>query len=264
MTWFDAILLGIIQGLTEFLPVSSSGHLVIAQHFIPGFEQPGVLFDVMLHLGTLLSVTLYFYEDIRGLSLAIFKKGESEGRGMVVLLLVGTIPTGIIAILFKDIFEQLFQSFTAVGFSLILTGVILYTASLIRGSLRAMRDMGWLDALLIGFVQGIAIVPGISRSGITISAGIFKRIKAVDAARFSFLLSIPAILGAVVLEAKGLKVLNPGDIWIYLLGTATAALSGYAAIAWLMDMLKRSGLRPFSYYCLVVGLLVVVTGISWR
>ncbi len=264
MTWFYAILLGIIQGLTEFLPVSSSGHLVIAQHFIPGFQQPGVLFDVMLHLGTLLSVTLYFQEEIKGLFMDLFKKDGGDGRGVVILLLVATIPTGIIAIAFKDIFEQLFQSFTAVGFSLILTGVILYTASLIREPLRTIREMGWYDALLIGFVQGIAIVPGISRSGITISAGIFKRIKPVEAARFSFLLSIPAILGAVVLEAKGLKVLNSGDIGLYLLGTVTAALSGYAAIAWLMDMLKRSGLRPFAYYCLIVGLLVVVTGLYWR
>ena len=252
MSLFDAILLGIIQGLTEFLPVSSSGHLVIAQHLIKDFRQPGVLFDVMLHFGTLGAVIVYFWRDINGILKSVINN-RGEKRNLFWLIIAGTIPTGIIAILFKDTFESLFKSATAASSMLLVTGVLLFISDRVKNPFR--KDMNLWDAILIGIVQGIAIIPGISRSGSTISTGIFRKIDGETAGRFSFLLSMPAILGAVVLEAKNFSEVDRAEILPYIIGTMVAALFGFLTIGFLMRIIRRRNLSYFAYYCWAVGLL---------
>lgn len=256
MSPFEAILLGLVQGITEFLPISSSGHLVIAQHFIEGFEQPGVLFDVMLHFGTLIAVVVYFRKDISAIiSCLTFKATpeNKESKKLSLLIIAGTIPTVIIALSFKDIFEKLFTSLPTVGLMLIVTGTFLYFTKSIKNPDREEKDFGVIDAVIIGFVQGMAIIPGISRSGSTIAAGIFRGINPVAAARFSFLLSIPAIIGAVILQARGFNELSLAGVGTYFLGAFVAGISGYLSIAALMKILMTGHLRFFSYYCWVVG-----------
>jgi len=256
VTPFEAILLGLLQGITEFLPISSSGHLVIAQHFIEGFDQPGVLFDVILHFGTLVAVVVYFRKEISAVINCLTFKAtpeDSESKKLVLLIIAGTLPTVIIALAFKDIFEKLFTSLTTVGLMLIVTGTLLYFTKSIKTPDREEKDLGVIDAVIIGFVQGMAIIPGISRSGSTIAAGIFRGINPVVAARFSFLLSIPAILGAIILELRGFNELSLTSVGTYFLGAFVAGISGFMAIAALMKILMTGHLRLFSYYCWIVG-----------
>lgn len=263
MTPFEAIFLGLLQGATEFLPISSSGHLVIAQHLIKGFNQPGVLFDVMLHVGTLGAVLIYFRKEVSLLIGSFFSRTTSQARKnrrLALLILIGTLPTAFIAISFKDTFERLFTSLFLVGAMLIVTGLLLFFSSWIKNPDKKEEDITIIDAILIGVVQGIAIIPGISRSGSTISAGIFKNIDPVVAARFSFLLSIPAILGAIFVEAKEFNQLTTNDIGIYILGTLTASLSGFVFITLLMGMIAKGRFKLFSYYCWALGGIVIF----WR
>ncbi len=264
MNWIDAIILGTLQGVTEFLPVSSSGHLVIAQKLLPWFHEPGILLDVMLHGGTLLSIFIYFRQDIISFT-SIFKSNNGNKKReqrLLYLIIIATLPTGIIAVSFKDTFESLFNSIITVGAALIITGALLTLTILRKKPQREIENMGILDALLIGIFQGIAIIPGISRSGTTIAAAIYRDINAVAAARFSFLLSIPAIFGAIVLEIKGLGVLNSEQLWLYLLATLTASVSGYTAIASLMHLLENKRLKPFAYYCITLGAIVLLWGMA--
>ncbi|MFQ5900547.1 MAG: undecaprenyl-diphosphate phosphatase [Thermodesulfobacteriota bacterium] len=261
MTPFDAIFLGLLQGVTEFLPVSSSGHLVIAQHLMKGFKQPGVLFDVMLHVGTLGAVLIYFRRDIYSIAGSFFHKASSrdkKSRRLALLIIIGTFPTALIALSFKDIFEQLFTSVSIAGVMLIITGCLLFATEWIKDPARKEGDLTIIDAVIIGIAQGIAIIPGISRSGSTIATGIFRKIDSVVAARFSFLLSIPAVLGAIFLEAKKFNQLATQDIGVYILGMLTAGLSGLLAITFLMKIIAKGRLKFFSYYCFALGGIVLL------
>ncbi len=271
MTFLEAILLGILQGLTEFLPVSSSGHLVLAQMFL-GLNEPLVFFDVMLHVGTLAAV-LVVYRDaiwkltIGGLStltdIQFWRKPKSTFNAstdlkFVWLILLGSIPTGVIAVLFKTELESFFHEVRLVSVMLILTGVILQLPRLRKqevdsadnstGKLRA-----W-HAPLIGIAQGCAITPGISRSGTTISLALFLGIPAKTAAEYSFLLSIPAILGAVVLKIRDI---GETAIPFYIVGAGTLAafIVGYVALRFLLVVLNRGKFSLFSYYCIALGLV---------
>jgi len=249
MTLANAAILGLVQGLTEFLPVSSSGHLVIAQHLLH-FAEPNLAFDVVLHLGTLLAVFVYFRRDLLEILSALFGKGDPKWRRVALLILLGTVPTGVIGVLFKDLFERLFASPSVVALMLAVTGLLLFTADRVTKAARPLAGIGVLDALLIGLIQGVSIIPGISRSGSTIAMGLFRKIEADSAARFSFLLSIPAILGAVVLEGK--EILGhglSGSGSAFFVGFVTAAVSGWLAIRILMAALKRKGLTVFALYC---------------
>ncbi|HHV75832.1 MAG TPA: undecaprenyl-diphosphatase UppP [Syntrophothermus lipocalidus] len=254
MNYLDAVILGIVQGLTEFLPVSSSGHLVIFQKLL-GFQQPGVTFEVMLHLGTLVAVIAAFWSDVWG----IIKKPMSR---IVYLIILGTIPAGLIGVFLKPLFEQAFESLTVVGVGLIITGFLLVLGEKLGtrawwGKEVEQTSVG--DALFIGLLQGLAITPGISRSGSTISAGLLRGLDREFAARFSFLLSIPAILGAGILEGK--DILDSGiaghSLAPYIVGTVTAAVSSYIAIRIVMGLVKRGRLSLFSYYCWTVGILIL-------
>ncbi|MBM3324848.1 MAG: undecaprenyl-diphosphate phosphatase, partial [Calditrichaeota bacterium] len=203
MTFFEAIFLGIVQGLTEFLPISSSGHLVVLKDLL-GYREPELALVVMLHLGTLLAVITFFRRDLIGMVASIFIPGlrRSEEWNLLKMVIIGTIPTVFIGAVFKDPLEELFASPPAVGFFWLMTGLLLFMADrwlwngkdLARGTLQ--------DALAVGFFQGLAIIPGVSRSGATISMGIFRQFSGTNAARFSFILSVPAVLGATVLEAR--------------------------------------------------------------
>ena len=271
MTFLEAILLGIIQGLTEFLPISSSGHLVLAQQFL-GLKEPLVFFDVMLHVGTLAAVLVVYREAIGKLAIGgLSTLGNSqfwrEPRTIfntstelkfIWLILLGTIPTGVIAVLFKSELESFFHEVRLVSIMLILTGVILQLPRLRKQEVKNSDDptdkLKTWHAPLIGIAQGCAITPGISRSGTTISLALFLGIPAKTAAEYSFLLSIPAILGAVVL-----KIRDVGDttIPLHIVGAGMLAsfIVGYIALRFLLVVLNRGKFSLFSYYCIALGLV---------
>ncbi|MCX5850708.1 MAG: undecaprenyl-diphosphate phosphatase [Deltaproteobacteria bacterium] len=268
MNLWEGVLLGVVQGLTEFLPVSSSGHLVIAQSLIEGFHQPGVLFDVMLHFGTLLAVVFFFRKDI-GSILAALLPGAAEGqkggvpvsvrRNTALCILVATAVTGIIGIAFEETVSRLFGSVRMAAAMLLVTGLLLFIAERIRAPYRTEGDMTLMDGLLIGLVQGIALIPGISRSGSTIAAGMMLKITGETAARFSFLLSVPAILGAMVLEFMKYSGSIPrSDIFVYAAGAAAAAVVGFFTLNLLFFMIKERKLKIFAYYCWFVGIATLM------
>ncbi|MBN2428656.1 MAG: undecaprenyl-diphosphatase UppP [Deltaproteobacteria bacterium] len=255
MSIFEAIFLGFIQGMTEFLPVSSSGHLAIAQHYLPNFQQPGVLFDVMLHVGTMVAVIIYFRKDIIQLATSPFLKGEEPKvyRHMLKLLILGSVPTAIIGLLFKDFFTGLFDNLTVVSSMLLVTGCLLFVSERVRNDGRRTADMNISDALIVGIAQGCAIVPGISRSGATISTLLFKGVEGETAARFSFLLALPAVFGAALLSLKDISQVASAEVPAYVLGTAVAFAAGLFSIHFLMKVIRKKRLFAFAIYCWLAG-----------
>jgi undecaprenyl-diphosphatase len=250
---FEAILLGILQGLTEFLPVSSSGHLVLVQSLLPGFDGPATAFDVLLHGGTLLAVLAYFREDVVKI-IRDMGRPDKGGFRLPILLLAGTLPAGVVGLFFEDAIKPLFSSPRAASLGLIVTSVLLFGAwKLGKGGDRTLASLTMPAAFLIGAFQAMAIVPGVSRSGATIAAGLFLGLSGPVAARFSFLLAIPVIGGALVLESRSL--LQAGLPLSYIAGAFAAAAVGWASIALLMRILDRGNLLPFAVYCLLVGSL---------
>ncbi len=263
MTALKSIILGIVQGLTEFLPVSSSGHLVIFQKLLK-FNDPGVLFEIAVHLGTLVAVIIYFRKDIWEIIQSIFnwKKDASENikcaHHLLFHLIIASVITAIIGFAFKDTFESLFENTVLVGFMLIITGSILFASDKIRNTTK--KKMSVPSSLLVGFAQSIAIIPGISRSGATITTGIFTGRTRNLATRFSFLLSIPAILGATLLKLKDLhSAVSSGSMALnFILGGIAAAVVGYFAISFLIKMIKQAKLFYFSIYCWIIGIITII------
>ncbi len=254
MSATTAIWLGVVQGLTEFLPVSSSGHLVIAQHFMSDFEQPGLTFDVVLHLGTLGAVLLYLRREV-GLVFSGLRLGSlgAPGRRLIGLLVLGTIPLVVVALLFEDAIEASFENLSVVGVSLGITGVWLLVTSRFGSGERTFDRVEAKDALVVGLCQSAALVPGISRSGTTIGAGLARGLAHGAAARFSFLLSVPAILGGAVFNLKDAASVS-GDAWLgYAVGFLTAFAIGYVAIGIVIKFLESHKFHLFGYYCLVLG-----------
>jgi undecaprenyl-diphosphatase len=246
MTVIEAIALAVVQGLTEFLPVSSSGHLVVAQRFL-GFEQPPISFDIILHLGTLLAVFIYFRKELLSLL-------KLQNRSLLGFLVIGSLPVAFFGLFLAPYLEQVFSSLVLVGLALITTGLILLsTYSAGQGK----KKINWLDSLFIGFLQALAVIPGVSRSGATIGAGLWRQLSREDAFRFSFLLSIPAILGASLFELRGLE---GGEIslGVGLIGVVTAALVGYFSLRLLERLLVSSRFYLFGFYCLAFGLAVLL------
>lgn len=268
MDIIQAIILGIVQGLTEFLPVSSSAHLVFMTDIL-GLPQ-NVSFDTILHLGTLLAVVGYFWRDlvhiIRCFISSIidifrgnFKKGleETPFKKLSWLLIIGTIPAGIMGILLEKQFEALFNSVIYVGFFLLITGLLLWGAERVKPGEKNIKDITFKNALVIGVAQGIAIAPGISRSGATIAAGLFSGLNRELAARFSFLLSIPAILGAAIVQMKDITSFDVNST-VIIAGFVSAAIFGYLAIKLLLKIIKERSLMIFAYYCWIVGIIVII------
>ena len=270
MTILEAVVLGIIQGMTEFLPVSSSGHLALMQHFL-GLKESQVFFDVMLHLGTLGAVVIAYKESVRelaGASLSaianprfyrrpIFTINGSTELKLIWFILLGSVPTGAIAIVFKQQLEALFIKPTIVAVMLMTTGVILQLPRLLRGTVHVDRPLRFWHSPLIGIAQGLAITPGISRSGATISLALLLGISPKQAAQFSFLLSIPAILGAVLLKLEDVGSISVNPMAV-VVGTLASFLVGYIALRVLLAVIDRGQLSGFSYYCFAVGIVVLI------
>ena len=268
ITIIQAIVLGMVQGLTEFLPVSSSAHLVFFTEIF-GLQQ-NVAFDTLLHLGTLLAVVGYFWKDLTIIISSFisslidifhgrFKEGlkETPFKKLSWLLLIGTIPAGIMGILLKSEFEALFNSTVYVGIFLLVTGFLLWGAERVKPGEKDVEDITFKNALVIGIAQGIAIAPGISRSGATIAAGLFSGLNRELAARFSFLLSIPAILGAALVQMKDITSFDTSAI-VLIIGFTSAAIFGYLAIKLLLKIIKERSLMIFAYYCWIIGIITII------
>jgi len=242
MTYTEAIISGIVQGLTEFLPISSSGHLVILHHFF-GYQEPKILFNIFLHIGTLFAVLVYFWRDI----ISLF----AQKRRLLGLVILGSVPTALIGFIFKDSFEQHFSSIKIVGIMLFVTAVFLIVGEWVSKN-KVGGKISWPKALLIGLIQGFAIMPGISRSGSTISTALMLKVDKKEAIRYSFLLSIPAVLGALLLKLKdglaGASLSMP-----MLAGAIVSFLIGLFAIFLLIKAALGSKLKYFAIYCVILG-----------
>ncbi len=252
MTVIDAFILGILQGFTEFLPISSSGHLVIGQRLL-GLELPGNVFEVVVHVGTLLSVLVVFWKDIWRLLSTI---AEKPTQVYILTLIIGTLPAVVGGFSLKTTLEGLFDNVSYVALALFITGVILLATRWIShrdGPLTLGRG------LIVGVAQMVAIIPGISRSGVTISMGLFLGVNAQEAARFSFLLAIPAIAGAGLLTWLDLspQALSPIPISALLTGLVSSFLMGWIALKWLLGMLASGRFYWFGVYCIFVALITL-------
>ncbi len=252
MNSYQAIILGIIQGLTEFLPISSSGHLVLFQKVL-GITEPTLTFDISVHVGTLLAVFAAFRKEI----LSLLKKPFQR---LTWLLLAGTIPTAVIGIAFKDYFEKVFQSGSTLGFEFFITGLVILAAEKLGSGRKSEKGASYLDAAFVGIMQGAAIMPAVSRSGLTISGALFRGFDKEFAAKFSFLLSIPAILGAAAVKVKDAMEATRGslDLAPLILGSIAAALAGYLSINYMITALRKGKLRYFSYYVFIIGMLIII------
>ena len=274
MSYIEAVILGLVQGLAEFLPVSSSGHLALLQQWF-GIEEDNVLlFAVLLHVGTLISVLIVYWKDvwelIKELGLTIkdiftgkgLRLEERPTRKLGVMIIVATIPTGVIGILFNDFFDSLYNSVIPIGVGLIITGFLLILAERTGTSSRGIQQMNYRNALFIGTVQGIAICPGISRSGSTLFGSLICNLDRKFAVKFVFLISIPSILGSAVMETpaaiqSGLDTALLGPIAV---GMIVAAVSGLVAIKTMIKIVSNKKLSYFSYYVWALGLIVVGYG----
>lgn len=274
MDIIQAIILGAVQGLTEFLPVSSSAHLVLVPAIM--HVKSSVAFDVILHVGSLLAVIVFFWNDLIKiiksffLSLADLFKGsfmenlrKDPFKKLAWLIIVGSIPAGILGFLFKTQFESIFENIPAVGFFMLITGLLLWGAERsVRGN-KGIKNFSFKNALVIGFFEALAIAPGISRSGATISAGLFSGLNRELAARYSFLLSIPAILGSTLVTAQDINGLIDTQIEVIIAGFIAAAIFGYLAIGLLLRIIKGRSLMIFAYYCWIVGSLTLILSYAY-
>lgn len=244
MTIVQSIFLGILQGLTEFLPVSSSGHLVMVQYFMPNFDQPGVLFDVVLHAGTLIAVFIYFRKTLFKLS-----------KKYLYLLFLGTIPAILFGLTFKTTIEGFFINIELVGFALLITALLNLMTDYLKSKKQRISPK---KAIIIGIAQALAIVPGISRSGSTIFIASKLGVDKEKAAEFSFILSIPAIVGANILQFYSYGPKIGGDIWTYLTGFMAALIAGYFAIGVAIKLLLNKRFRIFAYWAFVAGTVILI------
>lgn len=272
MTWMQAIILGIVQGITEFLPISSSGHLVVLQHFF-GIKEGNLFFTEMLHFGTLISILIVYFNDIINIIGEFFKlihksiknkkiRIENAYQKLGLFIIVGSIPTAIIGIAFEDFFKTLYAaSLLPIGISFMITGFLLWISSKKSKERKNVGRMSFFDSIIIGLCQGIAIVPGISRSGTTIVAGLLRGLNRNLATEFSFLLAAPAIFGAGLLGI--IDVVKVGEELAFslplLLGVIISALVGIIAIKFLISALKKNKLHYFSYYLWGLGLITIIT-----
>lgn len=258
MTFIEAMVLGIVQGATEFLPVSSSGHLVVFQSAF-GLEGPVVAFDVALHLASLLAIVFYFRSELVRLFLSLFRKEDKAGKKLIVLLIIGTIPAVIFGVVLEDLIEASFSSNRSNAAQLFVTGIILWISiksKVVPG--KKMEKMKLPDALWIGIAQAISILPGISRSGSTIVTGLFLGIEKEEAARYSFLLSIPAITGAVVFKAKEVLSFQGIGAAEYAAGFLFSLIISYLSVSWMLKILNRGKLHYFAPYCMALGIAAYI------
>lgn len=282
MSLLQAILLGLVQGLTEFLPVSSSGHLAIFQYIFGINTDTGMLFEVMLHLGTLIAVCAVFFKDIKQLvveGIAILKDfienvkirfGRSNGkkrrivtnayRKFVLLILITTIPTGILGIVLNSFMDKATSSLWIPGMCLVINAIILLVVESLPGGKKKVKKASYKDASLIGVAQGLAVLPGISRSGSTISACLALGFDRSFAVKYSFIASLPAIIGANLLELRHLGEAISGGVnfLYYIIGMVVAGISGYVCIRIMMYVVSEKKFSYFAYYCAIVGVISLI------
>ena len=275
MTFLSSFLLGLVQGIAEFLPISSSGHLAIAQNLL-GMSDAGTVpefFDVLLHLGTLVAVFVAYWADIKDMVLEFFRGAGDlihhstpnpvpPARWLILLIILGTLPLFVVLPV-KDAVQSLSNSMVFIGAALIVTGVLLFVSDRVKKGRKNERTATWLDVLIVGLGQAIATMPGISRSGMTITTGCFVGFERKFAVRFSFLLSIPAGLGANILSlADAAKAgINWAEVPVYLVGVVTAAVVGYLCIRLLRFIADRGKFGAFAYYCWAAGVLTLVLNV---
>lgn len=264
MNFFQAIFLGLLQGITEFLPISSSGHLALVEFFW-GIEEAGLTFDVALHLGTLLGVCIYFRRDLLMMLVSLVKPrllGEDAGyqRRLAFYICLGTLPAVAAGYFLKDIAETSFRSPYLIAATLSGAGLLLLLADKAGKHLRDIKSIGFVDTVLIGVFQAFALMPGVSRSGITMTAGLMRGFNRMSGARFSFLLSIPIILGAGVYNLPDIirQGSEPGQLGFYLAGFVAAAISGYMVIAFLLRFIQSHSFAIFAYYRFVLAAVVLL------
>jgi undecaprenyl-diphosphatase len=271
LTVLHALILGVVQGFTEFLPVSSSGHLVLVPEFF-NIPAPTLAFDILVHVATLVAVVGYFIRDIGKMVVSVVVPGRmsreevSSWRRLLLWLVIGSVPAGFAGFLLSDFFEGLFSSTLSVGVFLVVTSLLLWGADLALGRVNRrpaqLDKMRAVDALVVGCFQALAIAPGLSRSGSTIAAGVFLGFDRPTAARFSFLLSIPAILGAFLFKLNDIGGAFAGASGLaYALGAVAAAISGFAAVYFVMRYLKEHRLRLFAVYTVLLGVFVIVLSV---
>ena len=287
MSVLNAILMGLLQGLTEFLPVSSSGHLVIFKLVFGVNTDTGILFDVMLYIGTLGAVFVAFWKDIRQLAIEtvriiydviqnikIFINNRKTGdddpyrkivhnnyRKFVMLILVSTIPTGILGFVAQGLVEKAGSSLLFPGIGLLITGILLLVVDFINSGNKIPKDVTYANAMWIGICQGISTFPGISRSGMTICACLLAGLNRKFAVKYSFLMSVPAILGAAVLELKnfGSETMSLGLGFTYLLGMIVAGVVGYFCVKTMLVLVRKKQFRYFAYYCFLIGIIALIS-----
>ncbi|MFQ5758584.1 MAG: undecaprenyl-diphosphate phosphatase [Candidatus Bathyarchaeia archaeon] len=255
----ETLILAIIQGITEWLPISSSGHLVIVQKYLL-HEQPPLIFDVALHIGTLCVVLAVFWRDIVGVLKALFRLDFKADEGRLALFIaVGSIPTALIGYFFHDILESFFYNVLVVGVALVVNGIFLFFSKR-RGD---DKKLDYLDSLLIGIAQGTAIIPGISRSGLTITAGLLRKVEKKTAFTYSFLLSVPAVIGATILEfssayASNELVIGGVDIATMFFGVVVSMVTGYVSLKLLQKLVMSEKFHLFAYYCWLAGMVIIL------
>jgi len=251
-----AVLLGLLQGLTEFLPVSSSGHLALAQSLVPGFRQPGVLFDAMLHVGTASAVIWFERRQI------VHWMKSSDGRRLLGLVVAATLATALLAFPFKGVATSAFHRPFLVGIALVMTGLVVGSTRFTPGGRNTEHDMTLKQVLLVGLAQGAAVFPGLSRSGFTIAAGLGVGLERAWAARFSFLLGVPAIIGVTFFELianRGELQTTTAGFWLAcLVGAMAAAVSGFVALKIVLRTVSSRVFHRFAWYCIPLGMLVLV------
>ena len=287
MSLLESIILGIIQGIAEFLPISSSGHLAIFKKIF-GLSDVGITYDILLHLGTLVAVFIVYWSDIwklikEGVGILIdccknvvrFCKIKFAGkeieyitivstayRKFVMLIIVSTIPTGIIGVVFSKIFNMDNPSLIIPGISLLITGLMLYIVDDLPNGTKTPKDTKYSNAVILGIAQGIATLPGISRSGTTLTVGVLNGFERKFAIKYSFIMSIPAILGACVLDIKDLfepgNAVSNTELIYYFVGAAVAGIVGYICIKTLLLLFQNKKMKYFSYYCFCVGIIAII------
>lgn len=262
--WLQAVLLGILQGLTEFLPISSSAHLRVFPAFL-GWEDPGAAFTAVVQIGTEVAVLLYFFKDIWRIGLTWVKslttpelRSDPDAR-MGWFIIVGSLPIVVLGVLFRDVIETTARNLWLVGTMLIVFGLVLGIADRVGSHRYPIGHLGWRDAVLLGFAQAMALIPGVSRSGATISMGLFLGYERAAATRYAFLLAIPAVVGAGLFQLPEI----PGGQNVYGVGptiaaTLTAFVVGYATIAWLLRWVTTRSYLPFVIYRVVLGSAVLI------
>lgn len=257
MVLLKSILLGILQGITEFLPISSSGHLVIAKSLF-GMRFPGISFEIFVHTATLLAILYVFRSRIISIAASLFnpgKKDRSHDLRFIYLILVAAVPSPVIGFFWRSWVEEMFTNLDVVGVALLFTGSYIFVT---RFALPRRKELGVWDAVVIGVAQAVALVPGISRSGITISTALLLGFRREESAEFCFLLAVPVVLAATMLEIRDvLYGTHRVDIYSYIFGFLSAFISGFLSIKLVLKALRKRRFRDFAYYCWAVGAIVI-------